>query len=445
MPCRFLTDGRPVGFSPHLRRLLRSHRLVAFETLCRVLAVTNNGTDFRAPEADDAADRAVHAFALVESWLFSDAMRGLLEAVGESASTGPEENLTDSAAQDKPAWLRQTDELPEWLVRALTDRRAEVKGLADGHLDVLRRAMAVEWAAERGFDFRTRNGSGEYRERADAAAGDFDDALRARIRALADELGLVSPRPTRHRRYDKTLIMGGGYVSPLLRARYAAQIQDSGVELGELSFLGSPRFLITAPAERPVTDAYAPGATDEFDLLQAAARVEFGVTTDPAAFVCGCASADAICPNWTHGDAADGHDQDEDRAKTPPAYTHERRVAVRAHDGREVGSVYSASTSRPPLRPNTSDTFVLWARCSNPQPHQRVLVVTTQVFVPFQAFDGIRRLYLTHGMDVDTVGFGPEWGDRPDTAEYWLQETLSAIRSSRRLLVDAAEILMRAA
>ncbi|GFJ92598.1 hypothetical protein [Phytohabitans rumicis] len=71
-----------------------------------------------------------------------------------------------------------------------------------------------------------------------------------------------------------------------------------------------------------------------------------------------------------------------------------------------------------------------------------MLVVTTQVFVPFQTFDGLRRLYLPFGVDLDTVGLGTEYADRPLTTEYLLQETLSAIRSARRLLVDAAETLM---
>jgi hypothetical protein len=111
---------------------------------------------------------------------------------------------------------------------------------------------------------------------------------------------------------------------------------------------------------------------------------------------------------------------------------------------RSVGLVLSASTGRPPYRPDTSDTFSLWARCADPMPGERILVVTTQIFVPFQTFDGLRRLYLCHGADVDTVGYGAKWGDRTQTAEYLLQETLSAIRSGRRLLIDAAEELMRA-
>lgn len=70
------------------------------------------------------------------------------------------------------------------------------------------------------------------------------------------------------------------------------------------------------------------------------------------------------------------------------------------------------------------------------------LVVTTQVFVPFQRFEGLRRLYLPHGLRVDAVGLGADWGDRPLTTEYLLQETLSAIRSARRLLVDPVALLL---
>jgi len=70
-----------------------------------------------------------------------------------------------------------------------------------------------------------------------------------------------------------------------------------------------------------------------------------------------------------------------------------------------------------------------------------VLVVTAQVFVPFQTFDGLRRRYLPFGVDIDAVGFRADRGDRPETAEYLLQETLSAIRSARRLVVAAAEVL----
>lgn len=398
-------------------------------------SVRESGIDLRLPTAYKVDDRATHVFDLVEAWLFSEPVRELLEAFDKEL---PVASLAMPDLEEEDGWLPQHEKLPEWIDQILADPDADIKGLSSAQVGVLRRAVAVERIAA--VDFNFRGGTGEqFRERAHADVADFDHELRQRILRLADQLGLVSPCPTRFKHYEKTLIMGGGYRSPLLRARYAAGIQESGVSLGEVSFLGSPRFLIEKPPpERPVVEEYAPGAADEFDLMKAAALIEFGPVLDPVVFLCGCPSAAAICPAWRYRNLDGGQD-------VPPEYTHERRVGLSDAAGRPVGAVLSASTSRPPLRPNTSDTFALWARCSDSRPGQRVLVVTTQVFVPFQAFDGIRWLYLVHGVDVDVVGFGADWGDRPETAEYLLQETLSAIRSGRRLLVDAAEVLIRQA
>jgi hypothetical protein len=365
-------------------------------------------------------------FTLVADWLFSEPMAQLLDAFGArlpaAGASGDRnaEHLTNRPhlGADPPGWLNL------------------VNGLLPEQTDLLRRTLAVERIAAGHFNFRGDVGQ-QYRERAEATVADFDPQFRRRVLALTDRLGLVSPRPPRFRRYDKTLILGGGYRSPLLRTRYAAQLRAPGVDLGELSFLGSPRFLIEEPSERAVTESYAPGAVDEFDLMIGAARTEFGWTAAGTSYLCGCTTPQAGCPKWSHRDAAEGD-------RTPPAYTHERRAPLVDTAGRPAGSVLSASTGRPPLRPDTSDTFSLWARCAQPKPGERILVVTTQIFVPFQTFDGLRRLYLPHGTDLDTVGYGAEWGDRPQTAEYLLQETLSAIRSARRLLVGAADELRQA-
>ena len=351
-----------------------------------------------------------------------------LLAVFDQQTEPPSRNSADWMS-----WLHLNEELPAWLDALFSESRATLNGLSARQTALLRRALAIERITAAAFNFRTRDGSG-YRERSQALEADFSPETRAQVLALTTALGLVTPTSPRFPSYDKTLVLGGGYRSPLLRARYAAHLQANGVALGEISFLGSPRFLIDEPPERPVIGEYAPAAADEFGLMLGAVRSEFGLEAAEITFLCGCASADHECPNWrcrgTNG--ADG---------TPPAFTHERQAKLVGNDGRTVGSVLSASTGRPPYRPDTADTLGLWARCAKPRFGQRVLVVTTQVFVPFQTFDGLRRLYLPFGVDVDIVGFGAEWGDRPQTAEYLLQETLSAIRSARRLLVDAAETL----
>jgi hypothetical protein len=389
----------------------------------------------RVPLVERAADRAAYVFPLVTDWLFSEPMAAVLEAFGERLP-GPG-FAGDGNGADVNGWLHPNEKLPDWVYRVVADPAADVDGLSPAQVDILRRTLAVERMAAADFNFREGAGQ-QYRERMQASAADFTPEFRIRVRELTTRLGLVSTQEPRTSRYDKTLVLGGGYRSPLLRARYAAQLRSKGFDLGEVSFLGSPRFLIEKPPERPVISAYAPGASDEFDLMVAAAQAEFGLTQARITFLCGCTSADLPCPNWPARDA-------ERAAETPAAYTHERRAELVDDTGRTVAWVLSASTGRPPFRPDTSDTFSLWARCANPQVGQRVLSVTSQVFVPFQSFDGVRQLYLPHGVDLDAVGYGDDWEDSPRPAEYLLQETLSAIRSGRRLLVDAAGTLIGAA
>jgi len=392
--------------------------------------VTGDAVRPRTETGPDVGERAVRAFAQAEEWLFSNPMAELLAAFGGQLPDGTA--AVETAAAD---WLHSSEALPAWLAPLLAEATGSVGGVSSQRLRTLRRTLALEQLAAADFDFR---GGAHYRERSQAATADFDAALRDRVLELTDRLGLVSPRPTHFDRYDRTLVLGGGYKSPLLRARYAAQLSSKGIELGELSFLGSPRFLIEDPAERPVVAPYAPEANDEFDLMEAGALAAFDVAAHDVQFLCGCHSSDEICPRWRYRDT-------ETAERTPPAFTHERRVRLAGSDGRTVGSVLSASTGRPPYRPDTSDTFELWGRCAQPKPGERVLLVTTQVFVPFQYFEGLRRVFLRYGAEVDAAGFGADWDDRPQTAEYLLQETLSAIRSGRRLLIDAADILARAA
>ncbi|WP_314475059.1 hypothetical protein [uncultured Microbacterium sp.] len=331
---------------------------------------------------------------------------------------------------DEKPWLQLNEQLPAWLIELLTAPRGQA---TDPIVQCLLSVIAIEKRAADSFDFRGIDGS-TYRERSEAASADFDVATRERVLEYAVALGLVEPTQPAGESYDMTLVLGGGFRSPLLRTRYAALLEQGGTDLGEIYLLGSPRFLLTSTlAEAPITSSYAPNASDEFDLMIAAAIEEFGFVAGPTVFECRCTDASTICPHWLRTHSADG---------VPPAYTHERSLSLSSPAGRHRGSVISASTSRPPYRPDTSDTFALWARCANPTPGGRALVVTTQVFVPFQRFEGLRRLYLPHGLHVDAVGFGADWGDRPLTAEYLLQEVLSAIRSARRLLVDAAEILL---
>lgn len=279
-----------------------------------------------------------------------------------------------------------------------------------------------------------------YRERWQAADLPFPAHVREAVHSAADDLGLVTPgRPTGH--YDHVVVLGGGGTSPWIRAHYAAElIQTHALSPTGIWMLGSPRpidenaerGLIHKLVEREPLAAgrYLTATRDEFDLMAVAAEAAFGVA---AAFnemnVCGCTDVLARCPRWQ---AAHEISDQARVARTDPRFQHQRHRRYATRSGPHV-HVLSASTGRPPDRPNTADTYALLADVAGLGKGQRALIITTQVFVPFQRFDAIRMLQLPTGLDIDVVGFGAERGDRPSTPEFELQEVLSGLRSARRL------------
>ena len=370
------------------------------------------------------ATRAERLLAIGDEWLASEAMGALLDAFGDRTPNREVDN----------GWLPLNEDLPAWVVEMLDG--AEQPELAVEHVGRLRRALTIERLAVKHFDFRAIEGAG-YRERSQAKAAQFHPDVKEMVLTHCRELGLVDPSLPRAGHYENTLILGGGYRSPQIRTRYAAELERAGTRLGCVYLLGSPRLLIGDPPEAQAVAYYAPSAKDEFDLMVAAAMWEFeDLTADQVEFVCGCVGDSRVCPRWRreHPDFSD--------PAMPTQFTHRRTLSLRDRSGAVRAVAVSASTGRPPYRPDTSDTFQLWAQVANPGEGNDVLIVTTQVFVPFQRFDAYRRLYLEYGADIDVVGFGADRGDRPQSTEYLLQETLSGIRSARRMMVAAAGVLL---
>ena len=200
-------------------------------------------------------------------------------------------------------------------------------------------------------------------------------------------------------------MLGGGGRTPLLRAQYLdTLIEEHGVRPGQVWMLGSPR-PIEEVKERPAADTYAAGAVDEFDLMCAAAEQAFAAADPDTVLLCGCRSESDPCPTWASQMEEQGCDA-QSIAATDVRLQHTRRCTYRTS---RVGpiNVLSASTSNPPDRPNTADTYALLAAEANPQAGDRALIVTTQVFYPFQSFDALRMLALPSGLMTETVGFGP--------------------------------------
>ena len=100
-------------------------------------------------------------------------------------------------------------------------------------------------------------------------------------------------------------------------------------------------------------------------------------------------------------------------------------------------SVIAAPSSDPrSRRANTADTFRFWARRA--QHVRKVLVVTTPVYVPYQAAIAVQTLGVEHAIAVETVGVTASasflgYLTQPFTAQHHLQELRSAILAMRSL------------
>ncbi|MDR7321895.1 MULTISPECIES: hypothetical protein [Catenuloplanes] len=233
-------------------------------------------------------------------------------------------------------------------------------------------------------------------ERYEVPPPTFDDATAGLIMDAATALRLVTPVPPVLPGYDHVLIPGGLGRACLQRTHYAAfLLRECGVTAPEVTALGSFRPLTAAERALPgLGDAH-----DELAAMHAGVRRAFGVT--------------AFAP--------------ED---VPAGAVHHYAAA-----GRGLHVLAAPSSEPERRRANTADTYRFWAGRVSLRADDRVLIVTSPIYVPFQHCEAIRML----GCRIDTVGFDvtrstalPPVG--PTAPDRYLQEIRSTIRSMRALL-----------
>ena len=260
-----------------------------------------------------------------------------------------------------------------------------------------------------------------YRERSDIEELPLfhDDPWHSRVAGAVADLGLVERRRVRSGRYDHVVVLGGGPTASLARTEGARELLCGEVDAGAIWLLGSPRPL--TDRELALVADWAPWARDEFDLLSACAERVLGVGGFEQDTLCGCTNLAGDCASWR---------RDRGRAVAPPVFQHRRRRTYLS--GRTPLHVLSASTGQPPERPNTADSYEVFAQVAGLDRTQSALLVTNQLFVPFQFFDAVRMLHVEHRVGVSAAGV--DGGARPGHLAYQLQELQSALRSARRLM-----------
>ncbi len=258
----------------------------------------------------------------------------------------------------------------------------------------------------------------EFSDRWDSRAGERDAGegaelpleTRQLVERAAASLGLAGGGVEPRGRYDVVLILGGLARACISRPAYTAEaIAESKLEVGRIVAIGAFREL--SEGERALFEAVAgESAANEFEAMDRGVRRAF----------------DLEAPSAESG---------PEDVENPHARW---RVHEYAMDG-TVLEVAAAPSSEPEeRRANTADTLTWLAeRRVDFRAVERVLIVTTDIYVPFQQADALRTLGLPYEVEVEVAGVIPGLVDSQLAHGFephkYLQEIRSTIRAFRRL------------
>lgn len=227
-----------------------------------------------------------------------------------------------------------------------------------------------------------------------------------------EKLGLKGISEPLLEQYDYIIALGGARMSCLFRPKYVREVIDKkGFSPKAVVMLSGMRPVLES--ERTATDTYAPESETEFDLINAGSEKVFGLQRE---------------------------------------YTEERYCSVNPNSSWAVRkytdlkydfpvlSVSGPSSDPEKRRANSADTFCFFAEKQQIQPESKVLLITSQIYVPYQQMEAVRTWAIPNNLYVETVGFPTEWNDSKQQgmmlASNYLQEVRSTIQAINRYLCE---------
>jgi len=224
----------------------------------------------------------------------------------------------------------------------------------------------------------------------------------------AYEFGMSKSSSPKHQQYKAALVLGGARLSCLLRTRWSAQVLENNVSVEDIVMLGSERPI--TDSERDATDIYAPTAKTEFDLFVDAGKEVFGYDKN-------------VCEGQSHDDVS------------PNLSWKVRRYPWRRPN--QILVISAPSTDPQRRRANSADTYQFYIGKESLKPGNRLLLVTSPIYVPYQQLEAIRVITVPLGIHVETIGFPPDWYadiQGMQGPQHYLQEMRSFLQSSQRFL-----------
>lgn len=276
-------------------------------------------------------------------------------------------------------------------------------GLRTGELLERLAGLSADW------DFRGRGGGVERNfigtEPADVNGRVVPEEL---VVSAARALGLVSATPVPAERFTSLVVLSGLVRACVNRTRYARALLDEGVRAASVTVLGGHRELrgdeLVLAKEQGFGDPF-----DEADVVLAAARQAFGLGQ----------------PDESEASGPARDDWDDELWSASARY---RWPGVEA---------LIVPASEPGRRVNTADQLRYWANRNGIGREDRVLLLTTQIYVPFQQLSGLQVLGIERGCAVRCCGVDAENSFLPGlsfSGRSYLQEIRSALLAASRLM-----------
>jgi hypothetical protein len=304
--------------------------------------------------------------------------------------------------------------LREWVSSAPIQALAEASGWdwPDGRdtselLDRLA-ALSADW------DFRSRHGGVE-RDLMSSDAAEVNGRIISEglIAAAAEALGLVLATPVPDERFSALVVLSGLVRACVNRTRHTADLLEKGIRADSVTVLGGHRKL--SDGERAQAAQLGFGEQfDEADVVLAAAREAFGLGEPQQA-------------------KESGSRRDE--------WDDELWLAWSQHAWPGI-QVLIAPSGAPGRRVNTVDQLRYWASENGIGRDDRVLLLTTQIYVPYQQLGALQVLGIERGCGVYCCGVDASssyLSPASFNGRSYLQEIRSALRAAAQLLTAARQ------
>jgi hypothetical protein len=232
--------------------------------------------------------------------------------------------------------------------------------------------------------------------------------------AAARALGLVDAVTVTDREFSHLVVLSGLVSACINRTHRAAELLRGGLAADAVVVLGAHREL--GPAEpRQAADAGLGDLTDEAEVIVAATREAFGLGRPQTVA--------------------------EPRRPADPGQPTAFHAASARYQWRSAEVVIAPSGEPDRRRANTADQLRYWARLVGIGREHDLLIVTTQIYVPYQHLETLRVIGLERGCRVYSCGVDAANALLPRAAPFGGRDYLQEIRSALR----AAATLLRAA